>query len=217
MQTAAKQVPLPSGYYLEWGGQFESQRSATRTLLTLSIFSALAIFLVLYQSFRSVRLALMVMAALPLSMIGGVAGVYMTGESLSVASLVGFITLCGIASRNEIMRISHYLHLVEVEGEEFGLPLILRGSAERMVPVMMTALTAMLALLPLVLAAGAPGKEILHPVAAVILCGLLVSTLLDTLVTPILFYLFGEPALRQRKEQTDALAPTPTPAAAPAM
>ena len=145
----------------------------------------------------------MVMVALPLSLIGGVLGVYLTGATLSVASLVGFITLCGIASRNEIMRVSHYLHLVEVEGQPFGLDLILRGSAERMVPVMMTALTALLALLPLALAAGEPGKEILHPVAVVIMCGLLVSTLLDTLVTPILFYLFGERALQIRKAKSD--------------
>lgn len=203
MQKAAAGLQLPTGYYLEWGGQFQSQQSATRTLLTLSIFSVLAIFLVLYQHFRVPRLALMVMAALPLSLIGGVLGVYLTGATLSVASLVGFITLCGIASRNEIMRVSHYLHLVEVEGEPFGLDLILRGSAERMVPVMMTALTALLALLPLALAAGEPGKEILHPVAVVIMCGLLVSTLLDTLVTPILFYLFGERALHFRKGKTN--------------
>jgi len=200
MQSAASKISLPSGYRLEWGGQFESQQAATRTLLGLSVFSVLAIYLVLYQHFRVPRLALMVMAALPLSLIGGVMGVYLSGQSLSVASLVGFITLCGIASRNEIMRVSHYLHLAEEEGEPFGMPLILRGSSERMVPVLMTALTAMLALLPLALAAGDPGKEILHPVAVVILCGLLVSTLLDTLVTPILFYLFGETALRQRKE-----------------
>lgn len=201
MQKAASTVKLPSGYHLEWGGQFQSQQSASRTLLMLSAFSVVGIFLVLYQHFKVVRLALMVMAALPLSLIGGVAGVYLTGQSLSVASLVGFITLCGIASRNEIMRVSHYLHLVEEEGQDFGLDLILRGSSERLVPVMMTALTAILALLPLALAAGAPGKEILHPVAVVILCGLLVSTVLDTLITPILFYLFGENALKQRKEQ----------------
>ena len=200
MQRAARKLQLPSGYFLEWGGQFESQQAATRTLLTLSLFSVVAIFLVLYQHFRVARLAFMVMAALPLSMIGGVVGVYLTGGTLSVASLVGFITLCGIASRNEIMRVSHYLHLVEEEGQPFGEELILRGSAERLVPVMMTALTAVLALLPLALAAGEPGKEILHPVAVVILCGLLVSTLLDTLVTPILFHLFGEQALNKRKE-----------------
>jgi HME family heavy-metal exporter len=200
MQAAAAQVQLPPGYFLEFGGQFESQQSATRALAFLSIFSVAAIFLVLYHHFRMARLAFMIMAALPLSIIGGVIGVYVTGQSLSVASLVGFITLCGIASRNEIMRVSHYLHLMEEEGEEFGLDLILRGSAERMVPVMMTALTAILALVPLVLAAGEPGKEILHPVAVVIFSGLLVSTLLDTVVTPVLFHLFGAPVYEKRKK-----------------
>ncbi|MEW6280659.1 MAG: efflux RND transporter permease subunit, partial [Candidatus Eremiobacterota bacterium] len=193
MQQAVSRLELPPGYYTVFGGQFESQQSAARTLLLLSAFSLAGIFLVLYQHFGMARLALMVMAAVPLSLIGGVAGVYLTGQNLSVASLVGFITLCGIASRNEIMRLSHYIHLMRYEGEPFGLPLILRGSSERMVPVLMTALTAMLALIPLALAAGAPGKEILHPVAVVILCGLAVSTLLDTVVTPILFYRFGRP------------------------
>ena len=200
MQAAAAKLDLPPGYFLEFGGQFESQQSATKTLAALSVFSVIAIFLVLYQHFRMTRLALMVMAALPLSMIGGVVGVYVTGQNLSVASLVGFITLCGIASRNEIMRISHYLHLMEHEGESFGVPLILRGSAERMVPVMMTALTAILALSPLVLAAGEPGKEILHPVAVVIFSGLLISTLLDTVVTPVLFHLLGSSVYETRKK-----------------
>lgn len=206
MQAAAAKVPLPSGYFLEFGGQFESQQSATRVLATLSIFSLVAIFLVLYHHFRMARLAFMIMAALPLSIIGGVIGVYVTGQSLSVASLVGFITLCGIASRNEIMRISHYLHLMEEEGETFGLDLVLRGSAERMVPVIMTALTAILALVPLVLAAGEPGKEILHPVAVVIFSGLLVSTILDTIITPVLFYQFGGNVYEKRKELMAAQA-----------
>ncbi len=210
MQVAAAKITLPPGYFLEFGGQFESQQSATKTLAVLSVFSVIAIFLVLYHHFRLTRLALMVMAALPLSMIGGVIGVYVTGQSLSVASLVGFITLCGIASRNEIMRISHYLHLMEHEGEEFGIPLILRGSAERMVPVMMTALTAILALSPLVLAAGEPGKEILHPVAVVIFSGLLVSTLLDTVITPVLFHLFGAPVHEKRKKIMAAPEARPT-------
>jgi CzcA family heavy metal efflux pump len=199
MKVAVNGVKLPPGYFLEFGGQFESQVSATRALASLSVFSLVGIFLVLYHHFRLARLALMVMAALPLSMIGGVIGVVATGQNLSVASLVGFITLCGIASRNEIMRISHYLHLMEVEGEVFGIAMILRGSAERMVPVMMTALTAILALVPLVLASGQPGKEILHPVAVVIFSGLLISTLLDTVVTPVLFHLFGSPVFEQRK------------------
>jgi CzcA family heavy metal efflux pump len=200
IKRSAADLKLPEGYFLEFGGQFESQQSASRTLGLLSLLSLVAIFLVLYQHFRMVRLVLMIMVAVPLALIGGVAGVYLAGQDLSVASLIGFITLCGIASRNEIMRLSHYLHLLRYEGEEFGVHLVLRGSSERLVPVLMTALTAMLALLPLALAAGEPGKEILHPVALVILCGLAVSTLLDTVVTPILFYLFGRPVADRIKK-----------------
>lgn len=200
----AAQVKLPAGYYLEYGGQFESQQSATRTLLTLSLLSGAGIFLVLYHHFRMVRLALMVMVALPLSLIGGVVGVYLTGGVLSIASLVGFITLCGIASRNEIMRLSHYLHLLRYEGETFNEAMIIRGSQERMVPVLMTALTAMLALVPLAISAGAPGKEILQPVAVVIMAGLLSSTVLDTVVTPLLFYHFGRPAADRIARELEA-------------
>ncbi len=192
IRQAVASVSLPPGYRLEFAGQFESQRSASRRLLGLGLLSLAGIAGLLYLHFRSLRRVAIVLAAIPMSIAGGALGVHLTGGTLSVASLVGFITLCGIASRNGIMRVSHYVHLLEHEGETFGRAMIVRGSLERMVPVLMTALTAGLGLLPLALAAGTPGKEILHPVAVVILTGLLTSTALDTLVTPVLFCLFGK-------------------------
>jgi CzcA family heavy metal efflux pump len=216
-QRVAGRVQLPVGTSVAYEGQFESQQSATRLIALLSLLSLGGMFLVLYAHFRSVRLVLQVMLNIPLALVGSVAAVWLTDRVLSVATLVGFITLCGIASRNTIMMISHYLHLVEVEGERFGPELVIRGSLERLVPVMMTALTAGLALVPLALAEGEPGKEILHPVAVVILGGLVSSTLLDMAVTPAVFYRFGRPALekylaRKRaalEEEGTALAASP--------
>ena len=196
------QFKLPQGYYLQWGGQFESQKSASRLIGLLSIFSLLGIFLVLYSHFKSSRIVFQIMLNIPLALIGSVIAVMLTGGVFSIATMVGFITLTGIASRNGIMMISHYIHLVEHEGEVFGDKMIIRGSLERLVPVLMTALVAALALIPLTLDATAPGKEILYPVATVILGGLISSTLLDMIVTPIVFKQFGEKALKQYlKEQ----------------
>ncbi|MBA2306217.1 MAG: efflux RND transporter permease subunit [Acidobacteria bacterium] len=186
-------VTIEPGYFVEYGGQFESQQRATRLIGGLSALSVLLIFGVLYGHFRSARLALQIMASIPLAVIGGVVAIVLTGGTLSVASLVGFITVAGISARNNIMMLSHYLHLMESEGEAFDQKMILRGSLERLVPVLMTALTAGLAVLPLVLARGVPGSEILHPVAVVILGGLVSVTLLDQLVTPALFYAAGCP------------------------
>lgn len=196
-QRVGAEVKLPTGYFLSYEGQFESQQSATRLIAVLSLFSLVGMFLVLYAHFRSVTLVLQVMLNIPLALVGSVAAVLLTTQTLSVATLVGFITLCGIASRNTIMMISHYMHLVQVEGERFDRSMVIRGSLERLVPVLMTALTAGLALIPLVLAAGEPGKEILHPVATVILGGLLSSTVLDMAVTPAVFLKFGRPALER--------------------
>jgi Cu/Ag efflux pump CusA len=196
-QRLGEQVELPEGYFFEYAGQFESQQAASRLILMLSLFSLAGIFLVLFTHFRSVTLALQIMLNVPLALIGSVAAVALTGGIFSVATLVGFITLTGIASRNGIMMISHYIYLVEHEGEKFGREMIVRGSLERLVPVLMTALVAALALIPLTLDPQASGKEILYPVATVILGGLISSTLLDTLVTPVVFYLFGEKAIQQ--------------------
>ncbi|MGZ0168686.1 MAG: efflux RND transporter permease subunit [Planctomycetales bacterium] len=182
---------LDEGYFVEFGGQFESQQSATRVIGLLFIVSMGGVFLVLFTMFRSVNLSLQVMAALPMAFIGSVVALVLTGQTLTVASMVGFISLAGIASRNGILLLNHYLHLVEHEGEDWTKSMIVRAGLERLAPVLMTALTSGIGLVPLVLAAGEPGKEILYPVATVILGGLISSTLLDFFVHPALFWLFG--------------------------
>ena len=189
-------MQLPTGYFVVYSGLIETQESATSLIGFLALFSLVCIFLVLYSHFKSDRLTLQIMLNVPLALIGSVIAVFLTGGTFSVATLVGFITLAGIASRNGIMMISHYIHLVEHEGEVFGKPMIIRGSLERLVPVLMTALVAALALIPLTLDPQAAGKEILYPVATVILGGLISSTLLDIVVTPVVFYTFGEKALQ---------------------
>ncbi len=187
---------LPTGYFVNYSGQFESQQSATRTIAMLSAVSLVCMFLALYTLFRSVNLSLQVLAALPMAAIGAVAALLITRQSLTVASMVGFISLAGIASRNGILLIAHYLHLVKYEGEQFTQWMIERAGKERLAPMLMTALCAGIALIPLTMAAGEPGKEILYPVATVIVGGLISSTLLDILVRPALFWLFGRKALR---------------------
>ena len=194
-QKVNADLKLPQGYFVQWGGQFESQQSASKLIGILSIFSFLGIFLVLFSHFKSPRIVLQIMLNIPLALIGSVVALLLTGGTFSIATLVGFITLTGIASRNGIMMISHYIHLVEHEGETFSDKMIIRGSLERLVPVLMTALVAALALVPLTLDASAPGKEILYPVATVILGGLISSTLLDMIVTPVVFKQFGKKAL----------------------
>ena len=200
-QKVNDNLKLPQGYFVQWGGQFQSQQSASKLIGILSIFSFLGIFLVLFSHFKSSRIVLQIMLNIPLALIGSVIAVLLTGGTFSIATLVGFITLTGIASRNGIMMISHYIHLVEHEGETFGDDMIIRGSLERLVPVLMTALVAALALIPLTLDASAPGKEILYPVATVILGGLISSTLLDMIVTPVVFKQFGKKALDKYIEE----------------
>jgi HME family heavy-metal exporter len=182
---------LPSGNFISLEGQFQAQEQATRLIAGLSVVSLAMIFLVLYSRYRSVVLAGIIMANIPLALIGSVVAMWIAGVQLSVASMVGFITLAGIATRNGILKISHYINLCKFEGEVFGQAMIVRGSLERLTPVLMTALVAAFALTPLLLAADAPGKEILHPVAVVIFGGLVSSTLLDTLLTPLLYWRFG--------------------------
>ena len=159
--------------------------------------------MVLYSRYRSARLAALIMGSIPMAWVGSVAAMWLAGLTLSVASLVGLITLTGIATRNGILKISHYLNLCKFEGESFGQAMIVRGTLERLTPVLMTALTAALALTPLLLAADAPGKEILHPVAVVIFGGLLSATVLDTLLTPLLFARLGRAPLEKLLAQAD--------------
>lgn len=188
-------VKLPQGYFIKIGGQFESQQNATRQMIWLGLLSLIGIFAVLFIHFRSVILSLQVMLNIPLALIGSIIAIYITERTLSVATLVAFITLCGIASRNGILLISHYLHLMKEEGESFNAQMVIRGSLERLVPVLMTASTAALALVPLLLSKGDPGKEILYPVAVVIVGGLISSTLLDLIVTPTVFLKYGKNAI----------------------
>ena len=195
------EASLPSGYFLEYGGQFESQQSASRMIAVLFAISLVGMFLVLYTMFRSANLALQVMVALPMAFIGSVAALYLTGQTLTVAAMVGFISLCGIASRNGILLINHYLHLVQYEGESWTRDMVVRAGKERLAPVLMTGLTTGIGLVPLALAAGEPGKEILYPVATVIIGGLISSTLLEFLVRPALFWQFGMKAAQRVTEE----------------
>jgi HME family heavy-metal exporter len=189
------EVPLPEGYFVEYGGQFESQRRATRLIGVLAVVSLVGMFLVLYLLYPSARIALQVLNAVPAAFVGGVAALLLTGQTLTVASLVGFISLGGIAVRNGILLVTHYFHLMREEGEGFTEHMILRGSLERLAPVLMTALTAGIGLFPLVAAGQQPGREILYPVATVILGGLVTSTFCEFLLRPGLFWRFSGQAV----------------------
>jgi len=204
MRGMVAEMPLPQGVSVRIEGQFQAQEDAQARIAWLAALSLALVILVLYGRYRSVRLVAMVMVGIPAALVGAVLALWLSGQPLSVAALVGFVTLTGIATRNGILKISHYLHLHHAEGEPFGDALILRGARERLTPVLMTALTAALALVPLLLAADAPGKEILHPVAVVIFGGLVSSTLLDTLLTPLLFRRHGAPALLANPGAADA-------------
>ncbi len=184
-------VTLPQGYYLQYGGQFEAQEKAARLIMGLSVIAIAAIFLLLYIALRSARYAGLVMANLPLALIGGIVMVFLSGGVLSIASLVGFITLFGIATRNGIMLVTHYQHLVQEEGVPFR-EAIVQGSLERLSPILMTAIVTGVGLIPLALGVGEPGKEIQQPMAVVILGGIFTSTFLNMIVIPALFSRFGE-------------------------
>ena len=183
---------LPEGYFITLGGQFVAQEKASKLIGFLSLGSLLLMFAVLYSKYQSVRLSLMIMSNIPLAMIGAIIGLWISGQPLSIAALVGFITLAGVSVRNGILKISHYLNLMKLEGEAFSREMIMRGSMERLAPVLMTALVTAFALAPLLFEAERPGTEVLHPVAVVIFFGLISSTLLDTFLTPAMFWLYGK-------------------------
>ncbi len=197
--------PLPAGYDAVLEGNFRAQEEAARTIGLLSLVSLALVFAVLRGRYRSTALALVVMGNIPLALVGSVAALWIAGLPLSVASMVGFVTLAGISARNGILKVSHCLNLALHEGERWGRPLVLRGSEERVAPVLMTALSAGLALVPLLFGAGEPGREILHPVAVTIFGGLVSATLLDAVLTALLFRRFGRPALERLLAERDRL------------
>jgi heavy-metal exporter, HME family len=207
IRRAMADTSLPTGYRSNLEGTFQAQEEAMYVIGGLSLVSLSLVFVVLYTRYQSAALALIIMGNIPLALIGSVAALTMTGQPLSVASMIGFITLSGIAARNGILKVSHYINLVLHEGERFSPAMIVRGSLERMTPVLMTALSAGLALTPLLLGGDQPGSEILHPVAVTIFGGLISATLLDAFLTPLLFLKFGEQPLTRLQTETGGLEP----------
>ncbi|TIS95177.1 MAG: efflux RND transporter permease subunit, partial [Mesorhizobium sp.] len=197
IRSILSETMLPQGYVARLEGTFQAQEEATLRIGALSLVSLVLVFVVLYSRYQSPALALIIMGNIPLALIGSVVALNIAGQPLSVASMIGFITLAGISARNGILKISHYINLALYEGERFGKELVIRGSLERLTPVLMTALSAGMALIPLLIGAGEPGREILHPVAVTIFGGLISATLIDTFLTPVLFLSFGRKPLER--------------------
>jgi CzcA family heavy metal efflux pump len=205
-ERVSREVKLPEGYFVTYEGEFQARNEASRRILVLGAVVLVVIVLLLQGYFRSLSLALQVLLNIPLALLGGLVLTRLLVDNISIATLVGFIAVGGIAARNGIMMISHYLHLMKHEGETFSRRMVERGTLERMVPVLMTALAAGIALLPFVLAGDLPGREILHPVAVVIVGGLVSSTLLDFLITPLVFFHFAGKAARRALARQAAAA-----------
>lgn len=199
-----EKVPLPEGYFVTYEGEFEAQRDATLRIAVLGGAVLIVIIFLLWGYFQSCWLTLQVLLNIPLALVGGLVLTWLLIDNISISTLVGFIAVGGIASRNGILMISHYLHLIKQEGEGFTRQMVERGTLERMVPVLMTALAAGIALIPFVMAADQPGKEILHPIAVVIVGGLISSTLLDFLITPLIFFNFAKRAALKAIERNAA-------------
>ena len=197
---------LPEGYFITLGGQFQAQEEASRLISLLSVISVILMFVVLYSRYKSAILSALIMVNIPLALVGAVLGLWLSGQPLSVAALIGFITLAGISVRNGILKVSHYINLMRFEGESFNTQMIVRGSLERLSPVLMTALVTAFALAPLLFEAERPGTEVLHPVAVVIFSGLISSTLLDTFLTPAMFWIFGRKPAESLMQDKDAEA-----------
>jgi HME family heavy-metal exporter len=206
IRRVVAETKLPEGYFVTLGGQFQAQEEASRLVGLLSLVSLTLMFVVLFSRYQSTRLSLLIMANIPLALVGAVLGLWISGQPLSVAALVGFITLAGISVRNGILKVSHYINLMRLEGEDFDHKMIVRGSLERLAPVLMTALVTAFALAPLLFEAEQPGTEVLHPVAVVIFSGLISSTLLDTFLTPAMFWLFGREDAERLMEAKSAEA-----------
>ena len=199
IQSRLKEVPFDRGYHPELLGEYAAQQEAKNRILALSLVVLIGIFIILLSDFGSARLALLVLLGLPFALTGGVMSAIISGGILSLGSLIGFITVLGIAARNSIMLISHYRHLELNEGEKFGFPLIIRGARERLMPILLTAITTALALLAIVVGGNRPGQEIEYPMALVILGGLITSALLNLLVMPLIYWKFGHvPAENKR-------------------
>ncbi|MBN1588780.1 MAG: efflux RND transporter permease subunit [Pirellulales bacterium] len=189
-------VNFPKGYHPEFLGEYAEAKASHQRILLLSVLAVAAILLVLYVDFQSWRLVLMMAMFMPLALLGGVIGALLVGGVVSLGSLVGFVTVLGIAARNAIMLVSHYRHLQMEEGKPFGLELVLRGAEERLAPILMTALTTGLALVPLVVIGDVPGQEIEYPMAFVILGGIVTSTLVNLFILPAAYLLQGSPYMR---------------------
>jgi CzcA family heavy metal efflux pump len=203
-KEVTEKVKLPEGYFVKFEGEFQAQQDATQRIALFTGAILLVIAFLLYGYFKTPFFAFQVLFDIPLAMVGGLVLTYIMLNNISIATLVGFIAVAGVAARNSIMLISHYLHLMQHEGEGFTKQMVIRGTKERLVPVLMTALAAGIGLIPLVLAADQPGKEILHPVAVVIVGGLITSTLLGLGITPTVFFTFGRKAAAKSIELESA-------------
>lgn len=202
-EAVTERVEMPEGYWIRFEGEFEAQRDATRRIAWLSLGVLGVIAFLLHAHFRAGYFVFQVLIDIPLALVGGLVLTWWMLDNISIATLVGFIAVAGVSARNSIMLISHYLHLIRNEGEGFTRAMIVRGTRERLVPVLMTALSAGIGLVPLLMAADKPGKEILHPVAVVMVGGLVSSTLLGLGVTPAMFYLFGRKAALKDPSKTN--------------
>jgi len=200
VERQVRAINFDAGYHPEFLGEEAARRESSRRLYLLALLALLGVVLVIYSDFGSWRLTLLVAITLPFALVGGLAGVAFSGGVVSLGSLVGFVTVLGIAARNGIMLVSHYRHLEDVEGVEFGSELVQRGAEERLAPILMTALATGLALLPLVITGLKPGHEVEYPLAVVILGGLVTSTLLNLLLLPPLYLRFGKRGVAERME-----------------